>query len=148
MVTQCSKRARLARGHFAGRAGFKIKSPQALPKPAGRPAYLKHEKQGKISIGPRYISLFSVVRERQSLLLVFRNKFRFIMSHHSTQPVSNMLHIYNGLIQLAVTGADASCIYLESFSFSLFCTIEYTHTVLPNFHIVTEHVDIWKGRTV
>ena len=24
-----------------------------------------------------------------------------------------------------------------SFSFSLLCTIEYTHTVLPNFHLVT-----------
>jgi len=32
--------------------------------------------------------------------------------------------------------ADASCIYLESFSFSFLCAIEYTHTVLPNFHIV------------
>jgi len=50
-----------------------------------------------------------------------------------------LLHIYKGLIQLAVTGADASCIYLESLFFTLpfLCTIEYTHTVLPNFHIVT-----------
>jgi hypothetical protein len=48
-----------------------------------------------------------------------------------------VLHIYKGLIQLAVTGADASCIDLESFSFSFLCTIEYTHTVLPSFHIVT-----------
>jgi len=48
-----------------------------------------------------------------------------------------LLHIYKGLIQLAGTGADASCIYLESFSFSLLYTIEYTHTVLPNFHVVT-----------
>jgi len=38
---------------------------------------------------------------------------------------------------VTAAGADASCIYLESFSFSLLCTIEYTHTVLPNFHIVT-----------
>jgi hypothetical protein len=43
-----------------------------------------------------------------------------------------------GLIHGAAAGADASCIYLESFSFSLLCTIEYTHTVLPNFHIVTD----------
>jgi len=38
---------------------------------------------------------------------------------------------------VTAAGADASCIYLDSFSFSLLCTIEYTHTVLPNFHIVT-----------
>jgi hypothetical protein len=38
---------------------------------------------------------------------------------------------------VTAAGADASCIYLESFSFSLLCTIECTHTVLPNFHIVT-----------
>jgi len=50
-----------------------------------------------------------------------------------------LLHIYKGLIQLAVTGADASCIYLESLFFTLpfLCTIEYTHTVLSNFHTVT-----------
>jgi hypothetical protein len=30
-------------------------------------------------------------------------------------------------------------VYLESFSFSFLCNIEYTHTVLPNFHIVTHH---------
>ena len=33
-------------------------------------------------------------------------------------------------------------VYLESFSFSLLCTIEYTHTVLPNLHIVTLYVEI------
>jgi hypothetical protein len=43
---------------------------------------------------------------------------------------------------VTAAGADASCIYLESFSFSLLCTIEYTHTVLPNFHIVTLCVEI------
>jgi hypothetical protein len=37
---------------------------------------------------------------------------------------------------VTAAGADASCIYLESFSFSLLCTIKYTHTVLPNIHIV------------
>jgi hypothetical protein len=42
-----------------------------------------------------------------------------------------------GLIHGAAAGADASCIYLESFSFSFLCPREYTHTVLPNFHIVT-----------
>jgi len=42
-----------------------------------------------------------------------------------------------GLIHDSAAGADASCIYLESFSFFLLCTIEYTHTVLLNFHIVT-----------
>jgi len=42
-----------------------------------------------------------------------------------------------GLIYGVAAGADASCIYLESFSFSFLYTIEYTHTVLPNFHIVT-----------
>jgi len=41
---------------------------------------------------------------------------------------------------VTATGADVSSIYLESFSFSLLCNIEYTHTVLPNFHIVTEFV--------
>jgi hypothetical protein len=41
---------------------------------------------------------------------------------------------------VTAAGADASCIYLEFFSFSLLCTIEYTHTVLPNFHIVTQRV--------
>jgi len=37
--------------------------------------------------------------------------------------------MYKGLIQLAVTGADASCIYLESLSFSLpsLCTLVYAH---------------------
>jgi hypothetical protein len=39
--------------------------------------------------------------------------------------------------EMSAAGADVSSIYLESFSFSLLCTIEYTHTVLPNFHIVT-----------
>jgi hypothetical protein len=39
---------------------------------------------------------------------------------------------------MTTAGADASYIYLKSFSFSLLCTIEYTHTVLPNFHIVTD----------
>jgi len=38
---------------------------------------------------------------------------------------------------MTAAGADVSSIYLEFFSFSLLCTIEYTHTVLPNFHIVT-----------
>jgi len=38
---------------------------------------------------------------------------------------------------VTAAGADASCIYLEPFSFSLICTIEYTRTVLPNFYIVT-----------
>jgi hypothetical protein len=41
---------------------------------------------------------------------------------------------------VTAAGADASCIYLESFSFSLLCTIQYTHTVLPNFHVVTSHL--------
>ena len=59
-----------------------------------------------------------------------------------------VLHIYKGLIQLAVTGADASCIYLESLSFSLpfLCTLVYTH---GSPHTVTYSVTIWKlGRTV
>jgi len=43
---------------------------------------------------------------------------------------------------VTAAGADASCIYLEFFSFSLLCTIEYTHTVLPNFHIVTISVTL------
>ena len=47
------------------------------------------------------------------------------------------VHDVTGLIHGPAAGADASCIYLESFSFSLLCTIEYTHTVLPYFHIVT-----------
>jgi len=38
---------------------------------------------------------------------------------------------------VTAAGADVTCIYLKSFSFSLLCTIEYTHTVLPDFHIVT-----------
>jgi hypothetical protein len=47
------------------------------------------------------------------------------------------VHDVTGLIHGPAAGADAFCIYLEFFSFSLLCTIEYTHTVLPNFHIVT-----------
>ena len=47
------------------------------------------------------------------------------------------VHDVRDLIHGSAAGSDASCIYLESFSFSLLCTIEYTHTVLPNFHIVT-----------
>jgi len=47
------------------------------------------------------------------------------------------VHDVTGLIPGSAAGANASSIYLESFSFSLLCTIEYTHTVLPNFHIVT-----------
>jgi hypothetical protein len=39
---------------------------------------------------------------------------------------------------VTAAGADVSSIYLKSFSFSLLCTIEYTRTVLPNFHIVTQ----------
>jgi len=46
---------------------------------------------------------------------------------------------------VTAAGADASCIYLESFSFSLLCTIEYTHTVLPYFHIVTVVVVVAGG---
>jgi hypothetical protein len=40
-----------------------------------------------------------------------------------------VLHMYKGLTQLAVTGADASCIYLEYLSFSLssLCILVYTH---------------------
>jgi len=52
------------------------------------------------------------------------------------------VHDITGLIHGPAAGADASCIYLESFSFSLLCTIEYTHTVSPNFHIVTAHVTL------
>jgi len=48
------------------------------------------------------------------------------------------VHDVTGLIHGPTAGADAFCIYLESFSFSLLCTIEYMYTVLPNFHIVTE----------
>jgi len=64
-------------------------------------------------------------------------------SHHSACVSLKLLQVYlcrrhvTGLIHGAAAGADASCIYLESFSFSFLCTIEYTHTVLPNFHIVT-----------
>jgi hypothetical protein len=47
------------------------------------------------------------------------------------------VHDVTGLVHGPAAGADSSCIYLESFSFSLLYTIEYTHTVLPNFHIVT-----------
>jgi len=47
------------------------------------------------------------------------------------------VHDVTGLIHGSAAEADASCIHLESFSFSLLCTVEYTHTVLPNFHIVT-----------
>jgi len=53
-----------------------------------------------------------------------------------------------GLIHGVAAGADASCIYLELFSFSLLCTIEYTHTVLPNFHIVTGSVEILIARSL
>jgi len=58
------------------------------------------------------------------------------------------VHDVTGLIHGPAAGADASCIYLESFIFSLLCTIEYMHTVLPNFHIVTVAVEIVMGRTV
>jgi len=36
-------------------------------------------------------------------------------------------------------------VYLESFSFSLLCTIEYMRTVLPNFHIVTILTKRWSS---
>ena len=66
-----------------------------------------------------------------------------LFDFHGVQQEGEALQVYlcrrhvTGLIHGAAAGADASCIYLESFSFSFLCTIEYTHTVLPNFHIVT-----------
>jgi hypothetical protein len=78
-----------------------------------------------------------------------------LFDFHGAQQEGEVLLVYmcrrhvTGLIHGAAAGADASCIYLESFSFSLLCIIGYTHTVLSNFHIVTTVVTIWKlGRTV
>jgi hypothetical protein len=62
------------------------------------------------------------------------------MNDQSEPRMAPMLQMYMMLeiwYTAAAAGADVSSIYLESFSFSLLCTIEYTHTVLPNFHIVT-----------
>jgi hypothetical protein len=50
------------------------------------------------------------------------------------------VHDVTGLIHRPVTGADASCISRVFLLFSFLCTIEYTHTVLPNFHIATLRV--------
>jgi len=61
----------------------------------------------------------------------------FIIIYHPRQGSELMLQVS---YTVTAAGADASCIYLESFSFSLLCTIEYTHTVLPNFHIVTANL--------
>jgi hypothetical protein len=56
----------------------------------------------------------------------------------------NMLQIW---YTVTAAGADASCIYLEFFSFSLLCTTEYTHTVtdielrfLPKTHVKLDHL--------
>jgi hypothetical protein len=68
------------------------------------------------------------------------------MKSHSLCSTTIVLQVYlcrryvTDLIHGTAAGADASGIYLESFSFSLLCTIGYTHTVLPNFHIVTNRV--------
>jgi hypothetical protein len=59
---------------------------------------------------------------------------QFRSCHESVTDV----HDVTGLIHGHCCRDNASCVYLESFSFSLLCTIEYTHTVLPNFHIVIE----------
>jgi len=66
-----------------------------------------------------------------------------VMRPHTWPRVVPVLLVYmcrrhvTGLIHGAAAGADASCVYLESFSFTLLCTIGYMHTVLPNCHIVT-----------
>jgi hypothetical protein len=61
---------------------------------------------------------------------------------YGAQQEGEVLHMYKGLIQLAVTGADASCIYLESLSFSLssLCTLVYTH---GSPHTVTVAVTLY-----
>jgi hypothetical protein len=54
-----------------GRPGFKIKSPQALPMPAGRPAYLKHEKQGlELHWTTIYLIVFSGSRKTIAIIRV------------------------------------------------------------------------------
>jgi hypothetical protein len=74
------------------------------------------------------------------ILIMINGSCNVITNAHSRIPDLKLLQMYVMLqVRYTVTaaGADASSIYLESFSFSLLCTIEYTHTVLPNFHIVT-----------
>jgi len=50
------------------------------------------------------------------------------------------VHDVTGLIHGTAAGADAFCIYLQSFSFCVLCIIEYTHTVVPNFHMVAVYI--------
>jgi len=67
------------------------------------------------------------------------------MNSHSVFTMHRVLHMYKGLIQLAVTGADASCIYLGSLSFSLpfLCTLVYTHcsphTAISGLRVRADH---------
>jgi hypothetical protein len=62
-----------------------------------------------------------------------------LFDFHGAQQEGKVLQMYMMLqvwYTVTAAGADASCIYLESFTFSLLYTIEYMHTVLPHFHIV------------
>jgi hypothetical protein len=70
-------------------------------------------------------------------VLSYSNKSRYSMIKQQQRGGSvTDIRDVTGLIHGFAAGADAFCIYLKSFSF-LLCTIKYTHTVLPNFNIVT-----------
>jgi len=91
---------------------------------------ISHDTQlGKIMMGRETKARLLQVRKTQALhiwLLTRTPIHTDILSILMTK----LLHMYKGLIQLTVTGADASCIYLESLSFSLssHCIfLVYTH---------------------
>jgi hypothetical protein len=78
-----------------------------------------------------------------SLVSACKEKVVNIIVRHSQTSCCGLLQMYMMLqvwYTVTAAGVDASCIYLESFSFSLLCTVEYTHTVLPNFYIITRIV--------
>jgi hypothetical protein len=72
-----------------------------------------------------------------SLLCTIEYTHTVLPNFHIVTLIVTDVHDVTALIHCTAAGADASCIYLESFFFSLLSTIEYTHTILPNFHIVT-----------
>jgi len=59
------------------------------------------------------------------------------LSDHIVTGAGTDAHDVTRLIHSAAAGADASCISRVFLLLSFLCTVEYTHTILPNFHIVT-----------
>jgi hypothetical protein len=57
--------------------------------------------------------------------------------HQAIMPTSTDVHDVTELIHRHRCRGQCLCIYLEPFSFSLMCTIDYMYMDFPNVHIVT-----------